>query len=220
VNERRFYERVTSDCALPPAERHAHLLALHAEVLADYLAAVQAITPERAAEPVADGRTVQQMVGHIAEWERFAILSAGDILAGQAHPRMVTSVDGFVRPDGQPLAVDGIDAFNEYAAAQHTGRSWAETQALALDMALTLNALFSQPDLLSAERLEKTLPFRKRLHNGMVIRNIAMGWQLWLTMLEHEAVEHAADLRLRMLEHEAVEHAAGDQRLPDENGEP
>ena len=196
MNAEHFYERVTAACALPPDERHSHLAALHAQVLAAYLAAVQAVTPERAAEPVADGRTVQQVVGHIAEWERFAILSAGDILAGQAHPRMVTSVDGFVRPDGQRLAVDGIDAFNAYAAAQHTGRPWAETQALALEMAHTLNALFTQPHLLSAERLEKTRPFRKHLHNGSVIRNIAMGWQLWLTMLEHEAVEHAADLHL------------------------
>lgn len=172
------------------------LAAMHAEVLAAYLAAVQAITAERAAEPVADGRTVQQVVGHIAEWERFGILSAGDILAGLPHPRMVTSVDGFLQPDGQPLAVSGIDAFNDYAAVQHAARPWAETQALALDTALTLSALFSEPHLLSAGRLEKTLPFRKRLQNGVVIRDIAMGWNLWLTLIEHEAVEHAADLHL------------------------
>ena len=205
MNPERFYERVTAACALPPAERHTRLSKLHAQVLAAYLAAVQDITAQQAAQPAADGRTVQQVVGHIAEWERFGILSAGDILAGLAHPRMITSLDGFLQSDGQPLAFAGIDAFNHYAAGCHAARSqmpddlagtWAETQALALDTALTLNALFSQPDLLTAGRLEKTLPFRKRLQNGAVIRGIAMGWNLWLTMLEHEAVEHAADLRL------------------------
>jgi len=164
---------------------------------------VQAITAQQAAEPVADGRTVQQVVGHIAEWERFGILAAGDILAGVAHPRMITTVDGFLQADGQPLAVDGIDAFNEYAAAQHTSRPWIETQTLARETALTLAALFTERALLSAGRLEKTLPFRKRLQNGAVIRNVAMGWNLWITMLEHEAVEHAADLH-----------------LPEDNGEP
>jgi hypothetical protein len=203
VNPERFYERVTAACALPPAERHTRLSELHAQVLAAYLASVQDITAQRAAQPAADGRTVQQVVGHIAEWERFGIFSAGDILAGLVHPRMITSLDGFLQSDGQPLAFAGINAFNHYAAACHAARPWAETQALALDTALTLHALFSRPDLLTAGRLEKTLPFRKRLQNGAVIGGIAMGWNLWLTMLEHEAVEHAADLS-----------------LPEDNGEP
>jgi hypothetical protein len=65
-----------------------------------------------------------------------------------------------------------------------------------METALTLAALFTEGALLSAGRLEKTVPFRKRLQNGAVIRNVAMGWNLWITMLEHEAVEHAADLHL------------------------
>ena len=203
MNAERFYQRVTTACGLRPAERHARLAALNAEVVAAYLAAVQDITAQRAAEPAADGRSVQQVVGHIAEWERFGILSAGDILAGLLHPRMITTLDGFLEPDGNAPAFASIDAFNAYAAARHAAQPWAETQALALDTALTLSALFCEPNLLSAARLEKTLPFRKRLQNGAVIRDIAMGWNLWLTMLEHEAVEHAADLR-----------------LPEDNGEP
>ena len=203
LNAERFYERVTTACALPAAERHGRLARLHAEVMAAYLAAVARVGAERAAEAVADGRTVQQVVGHIAEWERFGLLSAGDILAGLAHPRMITSVAGFVEPGGQALDFDGIDTFNAYAGARHTGVPWAETQALALDTARILGALFSQPALLSAERLERTRPFRKRLQNGALIRDVAMGWNLWITLLEHEAVEHAADLQ-----------------LPEDNGEP
>jgi hypothetical protein len=34
------------------------------------------------------------------------------------------------------------------------------------------------------------------LHNRTLIDNITMGWNLWLTMIEHVAVEHAA-----LLEH-------------------
>ena len=194
-----FYERVIGAAAQPPAERHARLAKLHSEVLAEYLAAVQALPEEQAAQPAggADGRSLVQVVGHIAEWERFAILSAGDILAGLAHPRMITSVDGYLDAAGQAQAFAGIDDFNEYQAAQYAGRPWAETQALALDTAFTLHALFTQPHLLTAERLERTRPFRKRLQNGLVVRDVAMGWNLWITVLEHAAVEHAADLSMK-----------------------
>jgi hypothetical protein len=64
--------------------------------------------------------------------------------------------------------------------------------SFAEDSASTLYTLFTHPQLLSAGRLEQTSPFWKRLQNGMVIQNITMGWNLWLTMIEHIAVEHAA----------------------------
>jgi hypothetical protein len=69
-------------------------------------------------------------------------------------------------------------------------------QALAIQTATVLRTFFTQPDLLTAERLEQTMTYRKRLQTGEIIQPIAMGWNLWITVLEHEAVEHAEELRL------------------------
>ncbi|MGH2522673.1 MAG: hypothetical protein ACRDH2_09250, partial [Anaerolineales bacterium] len=126
--------------------------------------------------------------------DRFMTLSAGDILAGLEHPRMITSVEGYVEPDGQALHFDSIDAFNTYQADKHAAWDWARIQAMAIDAATTLHVLFTHPQLLSAGRLEKTRRYRKRLTNGVVLNDIAMGWNLWLTVLDHAAVEHAAEL--------------------------
>jgi hypothetical protein len=51
--------------------------------------------------------------------------------------------------------------------------------------------LFAHPQLLTAARLEATASVWKRLQNGTRIEPIMMGWSLWLTMLEHLAIEHA-----------------------------
>jgi NAD(P)-dependent dehydrogenase (short-subunit alcohol dehydrogenase family) len=197
VKAEQFSAQMVEIMALPPAERHERMAALHTSIVTVYRAAVEALTEEQATRIVSSGaetRTVAQVVGHIAEWERFAILGAGDMLAGLTHPRMVTSIAGYYEPDGQAPAFDTIDAFNAYQAAKHAAWPWTRIQALALDTATTVHALFTEPRLLSAARLEATEPFRKRLEDGTRIRNITMGWNLWMTVLEHEAVEHAEAL--------------------------
>src|SRR5690606_40340636 len=110
-----FYTRVIRAVNEPPAECHDRLRSLHADIMEDYLEAVERITAEQAAKPVAvgeDQRTLAQIVGHIEAWDRFATQSAGDILAGVEHPRMITSVSGFVETDGQMLDFPNVDAFN------------------------------------------------------------------------------------------------------------
>jgi hypothetical protein len=197
VKAEQFSAQMVEIMALPPAERHERMAALHTSIVTVYRAAVEALTEEQATRIVSSGaetRTVAQVVGHIAEWERFAILGAGDMLAGLTHPRMVTSIAGYYEPDGQAPVLDTIDAFNAYQAAKHAAWPWTRLQALALDTATTVHALFTEPRLLSAARLEATEPFRKRLEDGTRIRNITMGWNLWMTVLEHEAVEHAEAL--------------------------
>jgi hypothetical protein len=190
-----FYPRVIEVAARPAEERHRSFSELHSEVVAEYVAAVQAITAEQAHRPVgvgADQRTLAQVVGHIAAWEQFALQAVGDILAGVSHPPMVTSIEGYVDARGRRLDLGNIDAFNAYQAEQQASWSWEQIQELAAHTATTLHWLFAQPFMLRC--LEGTQPFRKRLHSGDVIRNIKMGWNLWLTVLEHEAVEHAAEL--------------------------
>ena len=195
-----FYPRIMEAASHPPVERHAALLSLHGDILTDYLQAVQRITAEQATKPVAmgdDQRTRAQIVGHIAAWDRFATLSAGDILSGVEHPRMITTVSGYVETDGQVLDFAGVDAFNARQAEIDSQRSWATMQAEALRIARTFYALFAHSDLLSAERLEQTRMHRKPFQNGETIQNIRMGWVLWLIELEHLAVEHAAELGLQ-----------------------
>jgi hypothetical protein len=195
-----FYPRVMQAANQAPRERHMALLNLHSEILADYLQAVQRITTDKASQPVAmgqDQRTLAQIVGHIAAWDQFATLSAGDILAGVKHPRMITTVSGYVDTDGQVLDFEGVDAFNARQAEIDSPRSWEAIQTEAIRIAKTFYALFAHPDLLCAERLEQTKMHRKPFQNGETIQNIRMGWVLWLIELEHLAVEHAAELGLQ-----------------------
>jgi hypothetical protein len=202
MNADEFYQRIREHLHRPPLERHAALAQLHTEIVTEYLMAVRGISDEDAVRPVQLGgeiRNLAQVVGHITEWERFAILGAGDILADLHQPRMVRNLDGYVEPDGRGIPFASIDEFNAYQAAKHADCTWPQIQEMALATAATLHILFTHPHLLSAERLERTLPFRKRLHDGTKIENVTMGWVLWTIVLEHEAVEHAAELGMNKL---------------------
>ena len=143
-----------------------------------------------------DQRTIAQVVTHIMEWDRFSILSAGDILAGVSHPRTVTSIEGYIDRDGKAMNFATIDEFNAYQDQQGARYSWDQLQALAIDAAETLHTLFTDPRLLNAERLEQTMQWHKRLQNCTVIQPIAMGWSLWIAELQHQAVEHVIALDL------------------------
>ena len=189
-----FYDHVARVMALPAAERHPLLVQLHSQSLRPYQTMLNRLTAEQVRQPQpasSDQRTIAQIVGHIAAWDRFAVLAAGDILAGIQHPRMITDLSGYREPDGTFPTFNTIDDFNAYQAQKYQTWSWADLRFLANDMATTLYSLFTHPQLLSAARLEGTAPFWKRLQNGLVINNISMGWNLWLTMIEHLAVEHA-----------------------------
>jgi len=190
-----FYNDLTAAMALPPPERHQQLARLHAAALRTYRTALDQLTMEAVQRPLpnhSDQRTIAQIIGHIAAWDRFAVLAAGDILAGIHHPRMITDLSGYREPDGTCPTFASIDDFNAYHAHKYQSWSWEQLRSFAQDTATTLYILFTHPQLLSAARLEQTAPFWKRLHNGTIVENITMGWNLWLTTLEHLAVEHAA----------------------------
>jgi hypothetical protein len=194
-----FYQRVLESVALPPQERHANISRLHTESLADYIQAVRRIDSAKALTVSGedlDHRTLAQVVAHIMEWDRFSILAAGDILAGVKHPRIVSSIEGYIDTEGKTQHFATIDEFNAYQNQQAAFYSWDQLQALAIDAAETLHTLFTDPRLLNAERLEKTKQWRKRLHNGTIIEPIAMGWSLWIIILQHQAIEHVIALDL------------------------
>jgi DinB family protein len=194
MNEAVFYDHIVAVMAQPPDQRHQELARLHAEALHTYQTVLDRLTAEDVHHPLPnhpDGWTIAQIVGHIAAWDRFAVLAAGDMLAGIQHPRMITDLSGYRESDGTSPAFTTIDDFNAYHADKYESWSWEQLHRFAGDIAATLYALFAHPQLLSAKRLEQTTSFRKRLQNGTIIHNITMGWSLWLTMIEHLAVEHA-----------------------------
>ena len=199
MNATTFYEHVSAAMAAPPQERHQQLLRLHDQALRSYQTVLNRLTAEQVILPLPnhpDQRTIAQIIGHIVAWDRFAVLAAGDILAGIQHPRMITDLSGYREADGTFPSFATIDEFNAYHAHKYQQWSWQELQHFADDMATTLYILFEHPQLLTASRLERTKPYWKRLHNRTLIDNTTMGWNLWLTMIEHLAVEHAA-----LLEH-------------------
>lgn len=193
MNPTAFYEQVTLAMAQPPPDRHQILAGLHTEAVLAYRSALGQLTPEAAQRPLpggADDRTIAQIVGHIAGWDRFAVMAGGDILAGIQHPRMVTDLSGYREPEGRLLEFATIDDFNAYQAKTYGALAWSELRTIADDLATTLHLLFTHPQLLSAQRLEQTARHRKRLQNGVVLQDLTIGWALWLILIEHLAVEH------------------------------
>lgn len=185
-----FYRDIQHAAALPPDERHARLSALHERVVRAYIAAITALTPRQVDAPPAHpspGReTVGQVIAHIAEWERFALLAAGDLLAGLPQPRMVADLTGYLDPDGAP------PVFQSTLSAH--ARPWPQILPFAIETARSLHVLFTHPHLLTAGRLERTLPFDLQLPGGARLPGVRWGWNLWYAVLEHEAVEHALDI--------------------------
>lgn len=194
-----FYEQVLIGADYSPESRHLHYSKLHQSVLNDYARALRFIFEDVAESPSPhsdDPRSLRLIVAHIAEWDRYAILAAGDVMAGLRRPRLVTGFHRYLDHDGNERSFDSIDAFNAYCSTFFATWTWFDVQKYALDMAETVFALFTTPHLLTAARLEATDPTDKRLYNGHVLTDITYGWALWLTVLEHAAAEHATELEI------------------------
>jgi hypothetical protein len=199
MTQDEFVRIVTEYMQLAPVERHAQMADLHHQIYQEYHAALQRLSLLEAAQPPqinGEKRSLAQVVGHIIAWERFALQSVGEILSGVRHPLMITSVDGFVDEDGSMLRFTGIDDFNATFSLRHASQKWERIRQEALDTAEMLYVCFTHPRLLNAERLERTRPHRRRMMDRSVIEALPMGWSLWITVLEHEGVEHAAELRM------------------------
>ena len=187
-----FYQKIVAIAAQSPAERCLSLVGLHTDVVIPYLNAVRAMTAQDAGRVSSDNRTLGQVVGHIAEWERFTILAVGEIITGVRWPQIM-NLSGYIEPDGQVREFTSVDVFNDYQATKHAAWSWEQIRGLAIQTAATLQILFAHSSLASWERLEQTKVYRWQLPNEMSV-SVSCGWYLWMVTLEHEAVEHALDL--------------------------
>src|ERR1044071_139983 len=146
-----FYDQVLAAMAAQPQERHQHLLLLHEQTLRSYQTVLNRLTADLvilALPNHPDQRTIAQIIGHIVAWDCFAVLAAGDILAGIQHPRMITDLSGYREADGSVPIFATIDEFNAYHAHKYQQWSWQKLQHFADDMATTLYTLFREPQLL------------------------------------------------------------------------
>ena len=82
-------------------------------------------------------------------------------------------------------------------SARLTSWRWQPMREWAEKMAVTIHALFTQPELVTAARLEATRPYRKALYDDLYLENTTVGCGLWLLVLEHLAVEHAPELSIQ-----------------------
>ncbi len=187
-----FYTRYGSLLALQPEDRHAGLCALHAATHAEYSGWLQAITAEAAQSASSDGRSIALVVGHVAAWDRFMLQACGEMLSGAPWPGFM-DLKGCLDEDGERRDFESIDAFNAYHADLQRDLPWERIQSEALDRAAAACSVYAQPGLLTPERLERTRPTEWGLPGGKRVR-AAVGWQIWMILMEHEAVEHAADL--------------------------
>ena len=195
-----FYPRIAEIVTLIPVARHMQLVALHTDTLGNYLDAVRHLTADdaqRLVDDPGDPRTVGQIVGHIAEWDRVSMFGAMDMLLGMKNPRGVVDITGYEEPDGTRMDFESVDAFNAYQAEKHANWAWEDIQVLALDTAYILYELFTQPNLLNEQRLENTPRKPLTLENGSSIPDVALGWQLWILVIEHMAVDHVAALGIK-----------------------
>jgi len=189
-----FYPRIQQAVVLDPDERHQAFSALHSEILLEYTTSVAAIPPERAESTSTDGRSIKLVVGHIMEWDRFLIQAAGELLSGVQDPQLM-SLKGFHHLEGMTQDFESIDGFNAFHAAGQAGLSWERIQSRAIACAHIIHRLFSTPGLLDASLLDATAPVTLSFIGGVKLKS-SVGWQLWIMVMEHEGVEHIADLSM------------------------
>jgi hypothetical protein len=189
-----FYPQVARIFAQAPEDRHRAMTSLHEELAAWYLERVRSLSAEAAAGRCVEGRTLAQVVGHIMEWDRYFIVSAGEMLAGVEWPGIMAKAR-YVEIDGTTGGYKNFEEFNARQAAKHASWPWDRIREMAIDAGSALQTLFTAPGLLTARRLEATRPFVWRVPGGSRL-TVPVGWYLWMVVLEHESIDHEKELTL------------------------
>ena len=161
----RFYHLVHRSVSLPPSGRRSELRALHDQVLRDYLDALKRIDHAESSRTGTDGRTIAEVVGHIAAWERWAILAVTEVLAGVRWPRLL-DLRAYPEFDSPVRDFASQDAFNAYSVQKQEGLSWCEIRAAAVGQATSLYGLLARPGVVPLCQMEATTPCQWQLGDG------------------------------------------------------
>lgn len=194
-----FYQQILVGIEYSPEVRYVHYSKLHQSVLNDFTRAIRFIFEDVADAPPVESdepRSIKLLVAHIAEWGRYALMSAMDILIGLEEPRMINSLDRYVDRNGVERSFESRAAFNAYCDELYADANWFDVQKFALDTADTIHALFTTSNLMTPTRLEATAPTTRTLPSGLVLEELEMGWVLWILVLEQAAVTYADALQL------------------------
>jgi len=192
MNPDHFYQQIAKLAALSPYDRYARLGRFHTDLVLRYLDVIRPLDAEEAGEVSSSGRPISQIIAEVAEWERFTIAAAGEIICGVQWPQMM-NLAGYLDSEGQPRCFDSVDNFKSYLQTKYLSSSWAEIRDLALHTATALHTLFTQPTLLSPDTLQKTRKHEWLLPNGLKV-TLPVGWYLWMTTIEREATTYATEL--------------------------
>jgi SAM-dependent methyltransferase len=114
---------------------------------------LQEMDGERAATPsTPDGRTLKEIVGHIAAWEEWTASALAEVRAGAAEPAIM-SLGGYPRGISRYAS---IDAFNAARMAEARQRPWAEVLE---DSASAFARMVEEAERTPAAALHATAPF-------------------------------------------------------------
>jgi hypothetical protein len=191
MNHTEFTQTLSEAVQLSAEERYTRFARVHDAIWKEYQSAVESISREKAAETGSDGRSIAQVVGHIAEWDRFFIQMCAEFMIGLPRPRS-WSLKGYLGTDGSVMDFDNIEAFNQYQVKRQAELPWEDIQRIALRAGDVLYRLFSTPGLMDAPQLEQSKPGRWQLPGFS--GEAPMAWMVWAIIMEHEGIEHALDL--------------------------
>ncbi|MCB0211910.1 MAG: hypothetical protein KDJ52_21395 [Anaerolineae bacterium] len=192
MNPDHFYQHITKLATLSPYDRYARLGKFHTDLVIQYLDVIRSVNKIDVQQLGANNQSICQTIAEIAEWERFTIFAAGELISGVPWPQMM-NLSGYIDGDTQSRTFADKDDFRAYVREKFTGCPWAEIRDLALHTATAIHTLFTHPTLLSPDTLEKTKKQAWPLPNGLKI-SLPVGWYLWMTAVEREALAYATEL--------------------------
>ncbi|MBF6600720.1 MAG: methyltransferase domain-containing protein [Dehalococcoidia bacterium] len=150
-----------------------------------FMREVQGLDGEQAATPwTADGRSMKEIIGHIAGWETWTAAACDEIAAGSAEPAMM-SLSGYPHGIGRYAS---IDTFNAARMAEARERPWAELLA---SSDATFGALLAAVERTPAAALAQTASFFWPDVGGTV----PCGVYLLMVAAYHYQEEHLAEVR-------------------------
>lgn len=192
TNSDYFYQQIAKLAALSPYDRYARLGRFHTDLVLRYLDIIRSLDASDAGQIGSNEQPIGQIIAEVAEWERFTIIAAGEMICGVQWPQIMT-LSGYVDDNDQPRGFNNEADFKLYLHQKYLSSSWAEIRELALHTATALHTLFTQPTLLSPDTLQKTKKHEWRLPNGLKL-TLPVGWYLWMATIEREAITYAEEL--------------------------